>query len=195
MLVKAFPASAARTKGTSINAILRFVVQNWGDEGLERLAVHMPSPETAAIVRNSVLAGSWYPFAYFAQILDAAEALFGNGTGTFARRQGAACADVDLRGVYRVFIRFTSVGFLVERAGKVWRQYYDSGELVVLESEKHFVNFELRGFASPHRGHCETVLGWSWRASELSGASKVHGSHPSCRARGEKRCLFRMEWD
>ena len=187
--------SAVHTKGTSVSAVLRFVTQNWGPEGLARLAEKVSPPEAAKLIRDSVLAGSWYPFSHFVALLDAAETVFGGGSGTFARREGMSCADFDLRGVYRVFVRLTSPAFLVERAGKVWRQYYDSGELVIVESSDHEVTFELKAFASPHRGHCETVLGWSERAAELSGATRVRASHPNCRARGDRRCIFRIDWE
>ncbi len=175
-------------------AIVRFVSQNWGDAGLARLAGAIHDPEVVAIVEGKVLAGSWYPFAHFTQLLETAESIFGGGIDEFARREGASCADYDLRGVYRVFVRFTSIDFVIERSGKVWRQYYDSGDLVILETEGTRVVFELREFGAPHRGHCGTVLGWSERAAELSGVAGVSGTHSSCRARGESRCIFHIDW-
>lgn len=187
-------AGVVRTKGTSVAAILRFVGQNWGDEGLARLAAATRTPEIAQLITGTVLAGSWYPFPYFTELLDAAEALFSAGVDGFARREGASCADYDLRGVYRVFVRFTSPAFVIERSGKVWRQYYDSGDLVVLETDDTHALFELREFGSPHRGHCGTVLGWSERAAQLSGGASVSGEHTSCRARGDRRCVFRIDW-
>jgi hypothetical protein len=186
--------SGVRTKGTSVAAIVRFVAQNWGDQGLARLAGAIHDPEIGAIVEGKVLAGSWYPFAYFTDLLDTAQSLFGDNIDEFSRREGASCADYDLRGVYRVFVRFTSIDFVIERSGKVWRQYYDSGDLVVLDTEGPRVVFELRDFGAPHRGHCGTVLGWSERAAELSGVAGVAGVHPSCRARGDERCVFQIDW-
>jgi hypothetical protein len=183
-----------RTKGTSVAAIVRFVNENWGDAGLLRLAGAIRDPDIVPIVEGKVLAGSWYPFAYFTELLDTAESLFGGGIDDFSRREGASCADYDLRGVYRVFVRFTSIDFVIERSGKVWRQYYDSGDLVILETESRHVAFELREFAAPHRGHCGTVLGWSERAAELSGVAEVRGAHSSCRARGDHRCVFEIGW-
>jgi hypothetical protein len=187
-------ASHVRTKGTSLAAIVRFIRKNWGDNGLARLASAARSPDVAAVVTGTVLAGSWYPFAYFTELLDAATALFGEGADAFAQREGASCAEYDLRGVYRAFVRLTSPGFVIERSGKVWRQYYDSGELVVLEKADADVQFELRAFGSPHRGHCGTVLGWSHRAAELSGAAGVRSVHTTCRARGDRRCIFQLSW-
>jgi hypothetical protein len=190
------PTPGVRTKGTGVNAVSRFVSANWGAEGLKRLAAAMPSLEAAEMVRTGVLVGSWYPFAHLVSLLEQGEALFGEGSGTFAKRMGASCADFDLRGVYRIFIRFAAPGYLIERASKVWRQYYDSGELAVIEADPaRRVVFELSGFATPHRGHCDTVLGWTERAFELSGVQNVRGEHPSCRARGDCRCLFRVEWE
>lgn len=183
-----------RTKGTSVAAIVRFVNENWGDAGLSRLAEAIRDPDIVTIIEGKVLAGSWYPFAYFTELLDTAESLFGGGIDEFSRREGASCADYDLRGVYRVFVRFTSIDFVIERSGKVWHQYYDSGDLVILETQRQRVSFELREFASPHRGHCGTVLGWSERAAELSGVADVSGSHPSCRARGDSCCIFQIAW-
>jgi hypothetical protein len=187
-------AGGVRTKGTSVAAVLRFVRQNWGDEGLARLAAATRTPEVAALATGTVLAGSWYPFSQFTELLDTAGAVFGAGIDDFARREGASCADYDLRGVYRVFVRFTSPNFVVERSGKVWSQYYDSGSLVVVETDDAHVVFELRDFRTPHRAHCGTVLGWSERACELSGATVVHAVHSSCRARGDRRCVFEIGW-
>lgn len=182
-----------QTKGTSVAAVIRFVEREWGAEGLSRLASAVKPREAAQLLTGRVLAGSWYPFADFAALLEAAETVFG-GKGDVARREGQYCAEWDLRGVYRVFIKLASPGFLVERAGKVWRQYYDSGDLVVLEPGPSSVVFELRDFASPHRAHCETVLGWSQRAAELTGVGDVTASHPECRARGDAKCVFRIAW-
>ncbi len=182
-----------QTKGTSVAAVIRFVEREWGSEGLARLAAEVKPPEAAKLLNGQILAGSWYPFAHFVALLETAEVLFG-GLGDIGRREGMYCAEWDLRGVYRVFIKLASPSFLVERAGKVWRQYYDSGELVVLESTPTSVVFELRDFAAPHRAHCETVLGWSQRAAELTGVGKVTGSHTRCRARGDSKCVFRIEW-
>jgi hypothetical protein len=187
-------AHLVRTKGTSLAAIVRFVRQNWGAEGLARLAAASQATEVLELIDGKVLAGSWYPFAYFTELLDNASALFSGGVEGFARREGASCADYDLRGVYRVFVRFTSPAFVIERSGKVWRQYYDSGDLVVLETDDARVIYELRDFGSPHRGHCGTVLGWSERAAELSGATAVRGTHAICRARGDRRCVFQIDW-
>ncbi len=174
-------------------AVIRFVEREWGAEGLARLAAAVTPPEAAKLVTGQVLAGSWYPFAHFVALLETAELLFAPAQD-FGRREGMYCAEWDLRGVYRVFIKLASPSFLVERAGKVWRQYYDSGELVVVESAPSRVLFELRDFAAPHRTHCDTVLGWSQRAAELTGVGKVTGSHPKCRARGDSKCAFRIEW-
>jgi hypothetical protein len=182
-----------QTKGTSVAAVIRFVEKEWGTDGLARLAAAVRPVEAAGLVSGQVLAGSWYPFAHFVALLETAETLFG-GQGDISRREGMYCADYDLRGVYRVFIKLASPSFLVERAGKVWRQYYDSGELVVTESGPAAITFELREFAAPHRAHCETVLGWSQRAAELTGVGKVTGHHPRCRARGDANCVFRVSW-
>jgi hypothetical protein len=159
-----------------------------------RLTSALRVPAVAEVAAGSVLAGSWYPFAYFAELLDTAASLFGGDADAFAQREGGSCADYDLRGVYRAFVRFTSPAFVIERSGKVWRQYYDSGDLVVLEKGATKMQFELRSFGSPHRGHCGTVLGWAHRAAELSGAKAVRSGHPTCRARGDRRCLFDIAW-
>jgi hypothetical protein len=188
------PLSNVRTKGTSIAAIVRFINAEKGAAGLADVTSALRTPALAELVAGAVLAGSWFPFTFFMELLDTAAAVFGEDTEAFARREGAACADYDLRGVYRAFVRLTSPAFVIERSGKVWRQYYDSGELVVLEAIDGKVDFELRSFGTPHRGHCATVLGWSHRAAQLSGASAVRGEHPSCRARGDRRCLFHLEW-
>jgi uncharacterized protein (TIGR02265 family) len=182
-----------RSKGTTLAAVLGYTRDRHGEEGVARLAQHLRSPAAARHLQELLLRGSWYPFADFIALLEAGDAAFPDRT-SFAARQGAYGAETDLRGVYRAFIRLATPRFLIERAGAMWSQYYNSGTLRVTEPGAGQVHFELTGFGAPHRLHCDAVLGWCARAAELTGAKGVQGQQISCRGDGESRCRFRLDW-
>ena len=111
------------------------------------------------------------PFELFVDLNVTADRLFGAGDLALCYHMGRFGADVNLTTLYRVFYKLGSPGFIMSRAAKVWGVNYDSGRLVWEGDEAHGLTMRIEDFATPHRAHCLSVLGWAARSIELSGGT------------------------
>ncbi|MBI2893331.1 MAG: hypothetical protein HYY06_07240, partial [Deltaproteobacteria bacterium] len=103
-------------------------------------------------------------------------------------------ATVNLPTIYRVFLRFGSPMFLLQKASRLWQVNYDSGALVATREGKQGARLRIEAFDRPHRAHCLSVLGWSSRAVELTGFKVVSAREEKCRTRGDEACELVLDW-
>jgi hypothetical protein len=100
-------------------AILRKSVQ---PELFERVVAALPA-ETAELVRRPPLPVAWIAVRHFPQLLVAVHAhAFGDDERKY-EEWGRQALLADLRTIYKVFIRFLSPQFVIERGTKLWETY------------------------------------------------------------------------
>ncbi len=182
-----------RVKGTAVVSTLRFVGERFGEDGLKSVLADL-SPEDRAQVETGALASAWYPFALLLRIMKAAGTRFGGKAPELYREMGEASAEHGLTTVYKIFFRVGSPQFIISRASAVFKNYYDSGEMKAVVSEKGHAVLELAGFAEPAPEFCERVVGWMQRTLELSGGTDLRIVHPTCAVRGDRACRFEGWW-
>jgi hypothetical protein len=166
-----------------------FLEEGYGAGTFERLVDRVP-PEQAEALRGIVLPVNWYPLDAFLGVLHAAEAE--TGEADLWERYGAFAAEFEITAFQRFVLRFTSPMFFLERAGRMWHRFHDSGEWQVEGGDKH-LRGALSGFAVVDEKYCRVLTAWIQHASQMTG---VHGEvhHPECRARGASACVFAGWW-
>ena len=82
--------------------------------------------------------------------------------------------------------------FFLDRAGRMWHRFHDSGEWEVEGGDK-WLRGRLRGFSVVDEKYCRVLAAWIKRAGQMTGA-RGEVSHPECRARGAASCLFEGWW-
>ena len=166
-----------------------FLEEGYGAGTFERLVERLV-PEQAAALRGIVLPVKWYPLGAFLGVLHAAEAQ--TGEADIWERYGAYAAEFEITAFQRFVLRFTSPMFFLERAGRMWHRFHDSGEWKVEGGDKQ-LRGALSGFAVVDEKYCRVLTAWIQHASEMTG---VHGEvhHPECRARGAPACVFVGWW-
>lgn len=179
-------------KGSAITARIRFVRDRFGEQAYRRLKAALPEEDRATIDAR-VLPHSWVPFGLFVDINEKADELFGRGDLGLCREMGRYSAEVNLPTLYRIFYRFGTPSFIIRKAARLWDVHYSSGRLEV-DSEPDGVRLRIEGFATPHRAHCLSVLGWAERSAELSGADIVYSEEERCRTRGDDVCEIVARW-
>ncbi len=185
----------AHVKGTSISGRLKYVQRYFGDAKLDEVMAGLSDQEAATqIKRSGALRSSWYPLDLLVDLSRTIDKVCGHGDGKLYRTMAGQVAEDDLSTVYKVFFKLASPGFIIEKAAQVWRQYYDSGEMVVLERQPGHAIMELRDFDSPNAVHCEMAAGWMERSIAMSGGKDVVLEHAPCRGRGGERCRFEARW-
>ena len=180
-------------KGSSIAARLTWIRLHHGEGGIEALATEV-SPELGEILASGADVAAWYLMEHFVELNQAIDAHFGEGDLAMVRQLGRYAAEANLTTVFRLFLKAGTVNWILSRASRLWSMHYNSGQLLVREFPDNEVELEIRDFAIPSRVHCLSVQGWTERAAELTGAREVHLQEVDCRARGDERCRFRVEW-
>jgi hypothetical protein len=183
----------SHVRGAAIAARIHFVRERHGEGGVAAL-MECVAAATQPLVAGPPDAGAWVPFAAFVDVSVAIDRLFGEGDLSLCRELGAHAAEVNLPTVYRLFYRLGSPQYIFRRAAQLWGMHYDSGQLAAMEVGPGTVRLEILAFATPHRAHCLSVLGWAIRSIELSGGTVLAAQEAGCRARGDEACEMHLAW-
>lgn len=180
-------------KGAAITARVRFVREQHGDAGLQRVLACV-SDATRATLDARVLPQMWAPYDAFVDLSMSIDRLFGRGDLALCYDLGRYAAEVNLPTLYRLFYRLGSPQFILRKAAQLWSVHYDSGKLAAFEEGKGGARLEIVDFARPHRAHCLSVLGWASRSVELSGGTLQKADEERCRTRGDETCELVLRW-
>jgi hypothetical protein len=183
----------ARVKGTAVQSSLRYVRERFGEAPLAGVLGALEEADRRAL--EGVLASAWYEVPLLLRFMLEAERQLGAQEPQLARSMGRASCDYGLTTVYKVFFRIGSPEFIIGRAARVFSSYYDTGELVILETRAGRCLAELRGFDGGAPQFCERIFGWMQRTLELAGAKNLRPRHDECVHRGGAVCRFEGDWD
>jgi len=184
----------AQVKGTAVLGTIRFIKENFGEEGLAKVVGHL-AEEDRARMEAVVLSSAWYPVSFLLAVMRAAKQEFGAGMPDIITKIGRASADYAHTTVYKLVFKVGSPQWIISKASPIFSSFYDQGKMVVCESGAGFANVEVRDFGEPAPEFCERIAGWCVRTFELSGAKNVQLHHVSCVCKGAKVCRFEGTWD
>jgi hypothetical protein len=159
-----------KIKGTGPRSHKAFVKKNFGDEGLDRVLRSLSEADRAVMGSTVILPSDWVDFEPYINFFHAVARELNNGDESIWFRMGEASAERELSGIYRIFLKLGSPGFIIKQTAAVFKQYYSEGVATseVLGSNK--VRLRITGF-EPHHYPIESVIGgWGKKALELSGA-------------------------
>ena len=160
---------------------------------MQRLLQHS-SPALRASLEHGIEKAKWYPFAQFVELNTVVDRLFGQGDLGLVRELGRFGAEANLTTIYRLFFKVGTVHWILGRAVRLWSAHYDSGYLEVMTRGSKASVLRVRGFDTPHKTHCLSVMGWCERSIELSGGKHVQISEPRCRTNGDELCQLEATW-
>jgi len=160
-------------KGTAIAAIPGFIVKKFGKKGLDRWLAAI-NEKARKGYESHILVGNWYPIKEF--MLEPTQKmcdLFYQGDVRGAREGGRYSAELALKGIYRIFVKFGSPEFLIRRASNAFTSYYQPSEIEVVSQEDkkailHIIKFPEASSLVENR-----IAGWIEGALEISGCKNV----------------------
>jgi hypothetical protein len=112
---------APETKGSGFVSAVGTLRKMVAPDAFERLLAEL-SEETAALVRRPPLPVAWIASERFQELLRTAAELFG-GDEAAIEDWGRRALLFDLKGIYKMFIRFLSPQFVIDRSAKLWATY------------------------------------------------------------------------
>jgi len=110
------------SKGSGFTSAITVLRRMLPVEQLERVLAPL-SPETAELVRHPPLPVAWIPMHHFPELVRSVRAHGFGGDEMKFEEWGRQAMLADLRGIYKMFIRFLSPQFVIERGAKLWAQY------------------------------------------------------------------------
>jgi hypothetical protein len=164
---------AASFKGTVFESTRMFTEREFGPLAVDRVLASLSESDRAIL--SGVQAIGWYPVVC-------------TGAGRFS-------AGWSLNTVLKVFLRFKSPTWLIDRATRVWDRYHDTGRWVVTSPAPNKFIGELHDFAVRDEGFCARLRGWLAGAVELTGGKNAVVTETKCACRGHERCVFSVTWD
>ena len=150
-------------------------------------------PETQLIFKHPIVAGSWYPYEAYRDLIVAVDRQVGRGDGSLMPEMGHFAARQDAGTVFKVLSLFVSVEKTLPWADRLWGEYCDTGTFVT-ETKTGWSRTELQGFPGIHPGHCEVLGGWFTEMCLVLKASSSEVEHPRCVSRGDPTCEFIVRW-
>jgi hypothetical protein len=163
-------------------------------EGFERMVAAL-SPETAEAVRRPPLPLAWLPGRCVFELSEVALRAAFNGDEAQLRDMARRSMLIDLKGIYRVFIRFASAKYVIDRGARLWDTYWrNNGRVSVDELSGNAVEVKYEDLASGNHGfwiaQCGSLLG----VIEATGLK--NGKVAIVRGGGNERwCVVRVTWD
>lgn len=191
-----------RIKGAAFREFVAFYEQELGRARLLALVERIPSAQRQALDlaadRESlgILSSRWYEAASIHALLDAILAgLDPDHRRESIHRAADAVMQGTLRGVYRVLFEWLATPDRYARfADRLWRSYYDSGDMHVVQETPERAVCTIRAWASHSAQLCDMNAAAAGSIYRAMGCTDVVVARSHCVAQGASECRFVTTW-
>lgn len=183
----------AKFKGTVFESTRMFTQQHYGADAVARVLAELPDEDRKLLA--DVQAIGWYPVEPILRYHHALDRVFGRGDLAVCTAAGRFSATWSMNTILKVFVRFKSPSWLVDKATRVWARYHDTGRWEVTGEGPQRVTGELVEYAVRDLAFCARLRGWLQGAIEATGGKNASVTELRCACRGHDRCVFEMSWD
>jgi hypothetical protein len=150
---------AVRTKGIAFRAFLTTLERLRGSDSVEATLAALPPEISGPLRLGEVVASGWYPVAWYRELHAAMNRACGETGFDLSRRIGIESTIADFRGIYRLLLRVVSSETLVSQAPKLFKMFFDGGEVAMIETAKGFGVIEFSGWHGFDRAIWSDVAG------------------------------------
>jgi len=161
----------ADIKGTVLLDTFAAIKARAGEGELARIIERL-SGETRAIFEKPIHLSNWYPLDAFVEFLEADVQVTANGDRTVLTKRSEKVIEAQLQGIYKIFVKLGSPGFVINRISAVHATYFRGVEIIP-EVQNHSAIIKYVGFQKRHNILEYTIPGFFRKALEISGAKNV----------------------
>lgn len=179
-------------KGTVYISTRAFLEKRFGPQAGEQVLAKMPAGDRELLREVSPVA--WYPVAPILAFHRTLDREFGTGDQALCFEAGRFSADWSLNTILKMFVRFRSPHWLVEKATSVWSRYHDSGHWSFDPPQERRLSGRLVDFAVRDEVFCTRLRGWLTGAVELTGGTNPKVIERGCVVRGHSHHEYTCTW-
>jgi hypothetical protein len=183
----------AKFKGTVFESTRMFTEQQYGAGATARVLAELSPEDQAQLAEIQVI--GWYPVEPVIRYHHALDRLYGRGDLKVCSAAGRFSATWSMNTVLKVFLRFKSPSWLIEKATRVWSRYHDTGRWEVSSPGPGKITGELLEYAVRDEAFCARLRGWLQGAVEATGGKNAVVTETRCVCRRHDRCVFELVWD
>lgn len=161
-----------RVKGRALLDTLESMRARRGSAAVGQVVASL-DPAAREVLGDDVVVSTWYPLEVMTALLAADVKANDGGNESVIVARTEAVIEKQLRGVYRIFIRFGSPESVVKRIAAIHETYFDGVQI-----ERQFLDdrravIRYLGFDRQHAIIQQVIVGFYRKALEVSGAKKV----------------------
>jgi len=182
-------------KGTAVIAIRDYVKSKYPERFNEWLGT---LPEGAKeIYTKAIDASKWYPVKEGGiDPTKKAIDLFHNGDYEKGAREGGKySAQKALTGIYKIFVKAASPGYIIERATRIFATYYQPCKMQVLSNKSGKILLEISEMTMSDVVIENRIAGWIEEALIISGAKNVLVGFPKSFTKGDAVTHLDISWN
>jgi hypothetical protein len=189
-----------KVKGVAIREFVWWYGQKHGQERLSRAVTHMRAAERSLLVAGDahlgVISSDWYAAATVHALLDALTLGASEAERQELAREGAQAAiQATLRGVYRLlFQAMMSPDRYARDAQKLFSRYYNTGLMEKTATSPTSHRSVVREWTSHHPLLCDFILYTGIYVYGAMGCRDVALKKTACVSRGDRECVFTVDW-
>ncbi|HKW56218.1 MAG TPA: hypothetical protein VJN42_02585 [Candidatus Acidoferrum sp.] len=182
----------ADIKGSVVLDTFAAIKARAGENELARIIARL-GPDSRAVFEKAIYISEWYPLDAFVEFLDADVCETAGGDRNVLAQRSEKVIETQLRGVYKIFVKLGSPGFVITRIAAVHATYF-RGVQIIPEVEDHSAVIKYVGFAKQHDILEYTISGFFRKALEISGAKQVALKFTVPISAGEPFSELSIEW-
>ena len=182
-----------KVKGRALLDALESIRSRLGEPALQALIASL-SPALQQVLRDGIVVSHWYPLDAMTALMTADVATHDGGDGSVLAKRTEVVIDKQLRGVYRIFIRFGSPESVIKRIAAIHETYFQNVgvEHEFLEDKRAVVRYA--GFEPSHAIIEHAIIGFYRKALEIAGATHADARFVVPIASGRPSAEVEIRW-
>lgn len=183
-----------QVKGSAIAVLPKFIEQKHGVDGLKRWHDGL-SAGAKKVFHDGVMLSDWYPIteAYLEPTALMCDLFYGGDTAG-AHEIGRYSAEQALRGIYKAFVKLSSVKSFISRANTVMTTYYKPSAMEIASVDPNRLVLHMTIFPTPSEHAEQRIAGWCQRGLEIHGCRDVTWAIPRSLTRKDPLTELVFTW-
>ena len=181
-------------KGTAVKSILDFVK---GKHTSDYASWMKGLPAKSQQIMSDIRSNNWYSVEDAAVIPTTlvGKLFFNNDINKAAWELGKYSAEVSLKGIYKIYVKFSSPSHIISRGSRIMTAFYMPSKLDVVDKKPNSIRIEIYELDSKSDVIENRIGGWVESALEISGCKGVDVKIISSLTKGDANTSIQCKWE